>query len=141
MKGYNFPANIQLAVNFQTFCLLSFFLQLLCIRILCPICRGFWEALKIELVNLDRHTVTKGEKKKDFHYNNFTKYYVQKCVLTQTFTHFESHMHFPAFTTLFPTFSMEFFRTKLGKEWQNDVSTKCQIWPFSSTSRTYLLPA
>lgn len=64
MKGYNFPANIQLAVNFQTFCLLSFFFQLLCIRILCPICRGFWEALKIELVNLDRHTVTKGEKKK-----------------------------------------------------------------------------
>lgn len=89
MKGYNFPANIQLAVNFQTFCLLSFFLQLLRIRIRCPICRRFWEALKIELVNLNSHTVAKGEKeknKKDFIYNNFTKHYLQKCVLTQTFT-------------------------------------------------------
>ena len=75
MKGYNFPANIQLAVNLQTFCLLPFLFQLLCICKLCPIGRGFWEALKIELVNLDSHTVAKGkerEKNQDFYCNNFT---------------------------------------------------------------------
>lgn len=75
MKGYNFPANIQLAVNLQTFCLLPLFFQLLCIRKVCPISRGFWEALKIELVNLDSHTVAEGkerEKTQDFYYNNFT---------------------------------------------------------------------
>jgi len=74
MKGYNFPANIQLAVNLQTFCLLPFFFQLLCIRKLCSIGRGFWEALKTELVNLDSHTVAKGkerEKTQDFYYSNF----------------------------------------------------------------------
>lgn len=64
MKGYNFPANIQLAVNLQTSCLLPFFFQLLCIRQLCPISWGFWEALKIELVHLDSHAVAKGKKKR-----------------------------------------------------------------------------
>lgn len=63
MKGYNFPANIQLAVNLQASCLLPFFFQLLCIRQLCPISWGFWEALKIELVHLDSHAVAKKKKK------------------------------------------------------------------------------
>lgn len=74
-KGYNFPANTQLAVNLQTFRLLPFFFQLLCIRKLHPIGRGFWEALKIELVNLDSHTVAKGKergKKQDFYYTSCT---------------------------------------------------------------------
>lgn len=80
-KGYNFPANIQLAVNLQTFCLLPFFFQLLCIRKLCPIGRGFWEALKIELVNLDSHTVAKGKergKKTGLLLQQFYRYY-RKC--------------------------------------------------------------
>lgn len=64
MKGYNFPANIQLAVNLQTSCLLPFFFQLLCIHQLCPISWGFWEALKIELVHLDSHTAAKEKKGK-----------------------------------------------------------------------------
>lgn len=64
MKGYNFPANIQLAVNLQASCLLPFFFQLLCIRQLCPISWGFWEALKIELVHLDSHAVAKEKKEK-----------------------------------------------------------------------------
>lgn len=58
LQGRNFPANIQLAVNLQTSCLLPFFFQLLCIRQLCPISWGFWEALKIELVHLDSHALT-----------------------------------------------------------------------------------
>lgn len=74
-KGYNFPANTQLAVNLQTFRLLPFFFQLLGIRKLHPIGRGFWEALKIELVNLDGHAVAKGKergKKMDFYCNSCT---------------------------------------------------------------------
>lgn len=64
MKGYNFPANIQLAVNLQTSCLLPFFFQLLCICQLCPISWGFWEALKIELVHLDSHAVAREKKER-----------------------------------------------------------------------------
>lgn len=64
MKGYNFPANIQLAVNLQTFGLLPFFFQLLRIRKLCPVSGGFWEALEAELVNLDSHAVAKAKESK-----------------------------------------------------------------------------